>query len=353
MPEGYVITEKPEAAERQQIRRIYSGSGITLLVFLILFRFVLGKVIIVVMGQIFTPGTEEFVNAANIAGFIVTDLLQIGIILLGSRLTGIKIRSLFKTDGFTGKTLVKTYFTAQGLGYISAAFGGMLIAILTLVFGQQMTAFTSGLEQTMSQTDTLMAVIIIQSVLFAPIMEEIIFRGIILGSLSRYDRTFAIIISALMFGATHGNLQQAVYATAVGLVLGAVSLRYRSIVPAVIAHIFVNAFASVSALIMSSSGYLEAITKTMDSNNPLVILELLTPQMMISVMVLALLNIALGITAIVIIILNRKRFREFFNKATAAGKSRSFPIIITSIPWDINFAVAIFLIFIKPFIGTV
>jgi membrane protease YdiL (CAAX protease family) len=353
MPEGYVITEKPDAAERQQIRRIYDASGITLLVFLILLRFVLGKLVIAVISQIFVPGTEEYVNAANIAGFVVTDILQIGIILLGSKLTGIKIRSLFKTEGFTGKTIVKTYFTTQGLGYISAAFGGMLIAILTLVFGQEMNAFTSGLEQTMSQTDTLMAVVIIQSMLFGPVMEEIIFRGIILGSLSRYDRTFAIVVSALVFGATHGNLQQAVYATAVGLVLGAVALRYKSIVPSVIAHIFVNAFASVSALIMSSSGYLEATAKALESNNPLIILQLLTPQMIITVMVLALINITFAITAIVIIILNRKRFREFFNKATAAGKSRSLPIIITSIPWDINFLIAVFLIFINPFIGLI
>ncbi|MDR0943564.1 MAG: CPBP family intramembrane metalloprotease [Ruminococcus sp.] len=353
MTEGYVITEKPDSAERQQIRKIYDGAGITLLMFLVIFYFLAGRISIIVLNLIFTPGTESYVNAAQIINLVVVVLLELGTVFLGSRLTGIKIRSLFKTEGFTGKTLVKTYFTAQGLGFAGSYAGGIIIAIVTVIFGQNMSTFTSGLEQSMAQSDFVMGIILIQGVITAPILEELIFRGIILGALSRYDRTFAIIVSAVMFGATHGNFQQAVYATVMGIVFGAIALRYNSIIPSVIAHTFVNAFAAVSAIIMSSSGYLDVVARALNTNNPLEILQYITPQMIMTVMLVALLNIGIVITAVVIVITNRKRFREFFNKATAAGKARSLPILITSIPWDINFAVAIFMIFVNPFVGLI
>jgi membrane protease YdiL (CAAX protease family) len=353
MPENYVISEKPEKDERRQIRGIYDRSGIALLVFLLLFLFIAGSVTYLLVESFFTPGTESYVNSAYVIGLSITFLLELGMILFGSKLTGIKLRSLFNTGGFTGKTIAKTYFTAQGLGYLGTVVGGIIIAIVTTFFGMDSTDMTSGIEQALAQSDFSMAFILIQSVLFAPILEELIFRGIILGSLSKYDRTLAIIISSVMFGVTHGNFQQAVYATVMGLVLGAVALRYNSIIPSVICHTLINAYGAVTALIMSFSGYLDVMTDIVNITNPLEVLELITPQMIISFMIVMFLNFGMVIAAAVILILNRKRFREFFGKASVAQKARSLPILITSIPWDINFAVAIFVVFVNPFLGLI
>ena len=60
----------------------------------------------------------------------------------------------------------------------------------------------------------------------APIVEEILFRGLVQRSLLPFGKKFAIFGSALLFGMFHGNLVQTPYAFLVGLVLGYVAAEY-------------------------------------------------------------------------------------------------------------------------------
>lgn len=76
--------------------------------------------------------------------------------------------------------------------------------------------------------------------LFAPVFEEILFRGLILRNLMPYGKKFAILSSAFLFGLFHGNLTQSLYAFAVGLVLGYAAAEY-SLGWAVLLH-FINNF---------------------------------------------------------------------------------------------------------------
>lgn len=59
-----------------------------------------------------------------------------------------------------------------------------------------------------------------------PITEEIVFRGYIMRGFQRYGSYYAIIMSAVVFGAFHGNLIQSIFAVLVGLVLGYVAMKY-------------------------------------------------------------------------------------------------------------------------------
>ncbi|SHK67348.1 CPBP family intramembrane glutamic endopeptidase [Tepidibacter formicigenes] len=74
-------------------------------------------------------------------------------------------------------------------------------------------------------------------VLFYPIFEEFIFRGIILkGYLSNYSEKKALIVSALLFGAYHMNPQQFITASIGGLVYGWIYIKTKSIIPCIFAH---------------------------------------------------------------------------------------------------------------------
>lgn len=64
------------------------------------------------------------------------------------------------------------------------------------------------------------------TVLFAPVVEELIFRGLILRGMEKYGKVFAILISSILFGLFHGNIVQGPYAFAVGLVLGYTAAEY-------------------------------------------------------------------------------------------------------------------------------
>ena len=75
--------------------------------------------------------------------------------------------------------------------------------------------------------------------LFAPVFEEILFRGLILRTLEPYGKKFAILASAFLFGIFHGNPVQSPYAFAVGLVLGYVTVEY-SLLWAVALHVINN-----------------------------------------------------------------------------------------------------------------
>ncbi len=75
--------------------------------------------------------------------------------------------------------------------------------------------------------------------LFAPVFEEVLFRGLILRTLEPYGKKFAILASAFCFGIFHGNLVQSPYAFCVGLVLGYVAVEY-SIGWAMVLHMFNN-----------------------------------------------------------------------------------------------------------------
>ncbi len=101
-----------------------------------------------------------------------------------------------------------------GLAYASNIFGN----ILTFLIG----AFKGGLveNQIASLAESLHpAMILIYMVICAPVMEEYIFRKLIVDRTVRYGQGTAVVVSGLMFGLFHGNLNQFVYAAVIGMFL--------------------------------------------------------------------------------------------------------------------------------------
>lgn len=76
----------------------------------------------------------------------------------------------------------------------------------------------------------------------SPLMEEYAFRGVLLSSLSRYGKKFALYATSIIFALAHNNFAEMIPAFAMGVVLGKTSLRYKSIQPTIIIHILFNAF---------------------------------------------------------------------------------------------------------------
>jgi len=94
---------------------------------------------------------------------------------------------------------------------------------------------------------------IIQLTIAAPVMEEILCRGIILkGLLKNYAPQKAILISALFFAAIHLNPWQAIPAFFGGLFLGWVFYKTRSVIPGMIIHATINSTASVMLFLPKS-----------------------------------------------------------------------------------------------------
>lgn len=109
-----------------------------------------------------------------------------------------------------------------------------VIEALLNTFGysaQWQLEWASGTRTTMSM--------ILYAGFIGPIAEEIVYRGFILKSLSKYGKHFAIVCSSIAFGVVHANIHQIFFAMLVGLVLGYVATEY-SLKWAVIIHIINN-----------------------------------------------------------------------------------------------------------------
>lgn len=79
-------------------------------------------------------------------------------------------------------------------------------------------------------------------IVVTPIMEEYAFRGVLLRTLSRYGKMFALIATSIIFALAHNNFAEMIPAFAMSISLGKTALRYKSIQPTIVIHILFNAF---------------------------------------------------------------------------------------------------------------
>ncbi|MBQ0036459.1 MAG: CPBP family intramembrane metalloprotease [Firmicutes bacterium] len=79
-------------------------------------------------------------------------------------------------------------------------------------------------------------------IIVTPFIEEYVFRGVLLSSLGRFGKRFALFASAIFFALAHNTIGEILPAFAMGMLLGKITLRYKSIQPAIIMHIFFNGF---------------------------------------------------------------------------------------------------------------
>ncbi len=85
---------------------------------------------------------------------------------------------------------------------------------------------------------------LITLVILGPIMEELMFRGLIYNRLKQFnEKTIAAYISALIFAVYHFNLVQGIYTFILGLLIAYVYEEYKSIVAPIILHIAANGIA--------------------------------------------------------------------------------------------------------------
>lgn len=84
----------------------------------------------------------------------------------------------------------------------------------------------------------------------SPFTEEVVFRGILYNRMDRlFGRTIAIIGSALLFGAYHGNIVQTLYGFILGVLIVVLYERYSSFLVPVLIH----SAANIAVYIVSSN----------------------------------------------------------------------------------------------------
>ncbi len=159
-------------------------------------------------------------------------------------------------------------------------------------------------------SDTNMLVILLYMVICAPIMEELIFRKLIIDRTVRYGQSVAIVLSGVMFGLFHGNLNQFVYAVALGMFFGFLYVKTGNIKVTIGLHMamnFVGGF--VSNFFMKAVRY-EELEALLNQGNPQALMQFYMDNLpaYLAFMIYAFLLVALMIAGIVLLIVFRKRF---------------------------------------------
>lgn len=80
----------------------------------------------------------------------------------------------------------------------------------------------------------------------APLIEEFVFRGVIMQPLRRFGNVFAVVASALLFGLSHGGPSNVVFAFLCGVALGFVVIASKSLWVGIAVH-FLNNFYAVAS----------------------------------------------------------------------------------------------------------
>ena len=89
---------------------------------------------------------------------------------------------------------------------------------------------------------------IIMTVFVAPVLEEIVFRGVIMNNLKKYEIKTAIIINSIFFALSHYNTDMIIPAFFTGIIFSYVAYKY-SIKYSILIHFFINAITKTSQVL--------------------------------------------------------------------------------------------------------
>lgn len=154
---------------------------------------------------------------------------------------------------FQFKLLDKWLFWGFG-GYVSAL---PLVIVISLV-NQQIWQGQGGSNPLLSlalegKDLVALGIFFVTAAIAAPIFEEILFRGFLLPSLTRYLPVWgAIIVSSLLFAIAHLSLSEVLPLTTLGIVLGVVYTRSRNLLAPIFLHSLWNSGTLISLFILGS-----------------------------------------------------------------------------------------------------
>ena len=191
----------------------------------------------------------SFENLVGDYGLLITLISQI--------LTLLILLLIYRKD-------IKTYpKVKKGLDLKILLYGSLFVMAVGIISGYLMDfinylfpSFGNGYGEIEKMlTNSSFIAVFVSTCVLAPIMEEIMFRGIILNNLlSKRSIWYSIIVSSLIFGLIHMNLLQGTNAFILGIALAIVFIKTRNIYACMVGH-FLNNLIATMATYTNFSGF--------------------------------------------------------------------------------------------------
>lgn len=162
-----------------------------------------------------------------------------------------------------GFWLIASFVRRRGVGLkhfgfsrfkLGAAIGRVLIAVVSLIVISSLVFYVAervmpslNINQvqdivfTQAQGGLQVVLAFMALVVIAPIVEESIFRGFLLPAFSRrFSIIFGVLVTSILFGLVHGQLNVAIITFVMGLLLAWLYAKSQSLVPAIMFHSLKN-----------------------------------------------------------------------------------------------------------------
>lgn len=220
---------------KEENKKVFNRIGLAMLVSMILVN-----VIQIIFFNIIGKVNQDLLSASWI-NYIA---LAISYYLIGFPVFYFMIKGLPEGEKREYKKLgvweiVKFCFISYSLMYIFNFLTNIFIILISIFKGSEVV---NPLQNIIEGSSLILTLIFVG--ILSPIIEEMMFRGIMLNKLKRYGDKVAIITTALLFGLFHANFSQFFYATVLGLIFAYVTLKTGTIKYSIILHIFVNTMGS-------------------------------------------------------------------------------------------------------------
>ncbi|MGN0175721.1 MAG: lysostaphin resistance A-like protein [Methanobrevibacter sp.] len=224
-------------------KKFFSKMGFNYLAYSIasiLFLIILSNIIAVIRPEILNN-----INIATIITAICNYVLPLPILLFLMR----KLDSTeIKKNNLGFKTFLKYLCITFTLMWIGNITGTIITNLLSFTIQNDIA---NPIQNLINSTDLWLNLILIS--LIGPIFEEIIFRKILIDRTIKYGPLASILVSAIIFGLIHGNLNQFCYTVLVGGFFAYVYIKTGQIKYSIGLHIILNMLGSVLSMIVNNS----------------------------------------------------------------------------------------------------
>lgn len=162
--------------------------------------------------------------------------------------TGQRLRDCLCKPKVPVKTMLRWILICLGITYAGAYVSRMFWMLLQSLTGLELVAQNFAADNTwLSMLTNLVAMII-----YAPIFEEMLFRGTILRSMEKGGELPAALIGGILFGLWHTNFDQTIYTAVMGFCAAVLYLKTRTLFAPMLMHAFMNTIGAVQSLFMGS-----------------------------------------------------------------------------------------------------
>ncbi len=259
---GFIVND-PAMVQRRHLRYVAGHVGIAM-IFYILLSALITLPVVLMYSSFGLPVGINF-NTMRVYG----TQLMLQLVDLTTTVVKLGIPALFLWGALRHYVTIRSAFSAPRFGMVSLALPMALAGSVLGAFAAELVqrgasalgVYTAVSYYSIPNEPLEFVVSLILLTIIPALLEELLFRGLVLQGLRCFGDGIALVVSSVLFALAHFNLMQDVNALIMGLLIGYFVLRTGSVWTGVLIHFVINLVSFFELLIFRTvlSGYSELI----------------------------------------------------------------------------------------------